>query len=87
MCELCDAIRSGDGVLITDRFFMIRACRTCQQELGEEIPLVVLKEHRRTLTADEQQAFEEIVATCFPGRVPRGIGMRSIPDHWHEHMV
>jgi hypothetical protein len=78
MCELCDAF-PGDGVYSS--FFLLEECNTCG------IPILVLKTHSPALTLAEQMLFYDILLEHFPGYEPRGIGMRSIPDHWHEHLV
>jgi hypothetical protein len=49
--------------------------------------MLVLGEHRPWLTPQEEAIFYEVLDLHFPGFEPRGIGMRTIPTHWHEHLV
>lgn len=75
MCELCKAEpeqRFGSFFLLT--------CRTCG------VPMLVCREHRDWITADEFQEFLQIAQEQFPGYALRGWGMRKIPQHWHEHL-
>jgi hypothetical protein len=78
VCELCHA--SADAVHYGP-FFLIEECDTCG------IPILVLNRHRPHLTLAEEMHFFDILAEYFPDYEPRGIGMRSIPGHWHEHLV
>jgi len=63
-------------------FFIIN-CKKCN------VPVLVLKQHRSTLTTGEQQAADFIYRKYFEPKslVPRNIGMRSCTSHWHEHYV
>ena len=78
MCGLCQA-HPGDGVY--GPFFLIDECDTCG------VPMLVLREHRPQLTLAEEMRFFDVLEEHFPGYEPRGIGMRSIPGHWHEHLI
>jgi len=75
-CELCETVFERD---LGD--FYILTCRTCK------VPMIVLKEHRTILTKEEEIEVENIRKSLFPDKVFRDIGMRSQPDHWHEHLI
>jgi hypothetical protein len=75
-CELCKA--SGKPVL--GGLFFILECRTCN------VPMVVSREHRVTITEDERGQLELIRKIYFSGKKFRGY-MRSITDHWHDHLI
>ena len=49
--------------------------------------MIVLKEHRAVLTWDEQAELEVLRLKHFPYYRPRGIGVRSNPEHFHEHYI
>lgn len=75
MCDLCDAYpKQAFG-----NFFLI-ICRSCG------VPMLVLRDHRSEITKEEFAQFVRLLSCKFPGYTPRGIGTRSIPDHWHEHL-
>lgn len=78
MCALC---RAYPGAGRYGPFFLIEECNTCG------VPMLVLAEHRAWLTPREEQLFYDILDDYFPDYEPRGIGMRSIPTHWHEHLI
>lgn len=78
-CSLCHV---KSRVKEFNNFFIIN-CRKCN------VLMLVLKQHRSTLTTAEQQAADFIYKEYFEpkGLVPRNIGMRSCTAHWHEHYV
>lgn len=79
-CDLCEAIHSGKFRKYSC-FYCISKCNTCG------IPILVLDSHESTLGVHEQEQFERVVKTFFSEYSLRGIGMRSNPTHWHEHLV
>jgi len=79
-CDLCEAIHSGEFYKYSC-FYCIPVCDTCG------IPILVLGHHEPTLNGHEQEQFEKVIKTFFLEYRLRGIGMRSNPTHWHEHLV
>ena len=77
-CRLCDAYPADKDLGL---FYLVEQCDNCK------IPIVVLKEHRKDLNEEESFEFKRLLEEEFPNYKPRGIGMRTIPDHWHEHLV
>ena len=75
MCSLCESYSE-----VSHGSFFVLTCRNC------DVPMVVLHEHRDWITDAEFNQFLYIARTYFPGYSPRGVGMRSVPGHWHEHM-
>lgn len=78
-CDLCKAYPGRKEI---GPFFVLN-CKTCK----DNPPMLVLREHRGKLTMLETEEFLRVVYQHFPGNKPRGWGMRSITDHWHEHLV
>lgn len=78
LCALCNV---KDKVWLEQGFFGIEKCDTCN------IPIITLEKHKSKLNKKEEKIFEDLIEKYYPGYKGRGIGMRSIPDHWHEHMV
>lgn len=56
-------------------------CRFCR------VPMIVLGEHRSELTKEEGVVVEGLRRKYYSGSRVRGIGMRSLPGHWHEHYI
>lgn len=82
MCRLCQTERDKSGSY-KDRspaFFEL----TCDTH---QVPMLILKEHRATLTPQEGEEVEALAKRFYPNRSPRGTGMHSIKGHWHEHYV
>jgi len=77
-CRLCSAVPSVD----LGDFYLI----FCDQCEGKP-PILVLKEHQRYLTPHQQNTFDMLRERYFPGFKPRGMGMRTEPRHWHEHLI
>lgn len=78
-CSLC----SLDGFrLYDDNIFSVVYCET-----HTDTPMAVLKRHTEDPTAREMAHIYSAMLKNFPGRKPRGIGMQSIPTHWHEHWI
>ena len=77
-CRLCESCPAEQDFGL---FYLIEQCDTCK------IPIVVLKEHHKDLNEEEAYEFKRLLEEEFPNYKPRGIGMRTIPDHWHEHLV
>jgi hypothetical protein len=75
MCDLCKA-RSERTL---GSFFLL-TCRNCG------VPMLVLRDHRDWISAEEFQQFCSLARAYFPGYGLRGLGMRTIPEHWHEHL-
>jgi len=78
-CDLCNV---SNVEFSNDTFFSISSCNVHHGQ-----PLVVLKHHRSKLTPQELKLFHAFISLHYPGYVPRGIGMQSIKDHWHEHLI
>lgn len=76
-CRLCDVNPAEKDLGL---FYLIEKCDTCK------IPIIVLKEHRKDLNEEESAEFKRLLEKEFPEYKSRGIGMRTIPDHWHEHL-
>jgi len=81
-CRLCEAYKNKDGTYrdVHEWFFEL-ICDT------HKVPLLVLKEHRAKLTDEEEIIVGQIAEILYPNRKPRGTGMHSIVDHWHEHYI
>ena len=77
MCSLCN-VKNKEWE--SDKFFGL-ICRTCN------VPMIVLKEHKASLTDEEAQEFKKLIKIYYPDRKPRNVGMRSLPNHWHEHLI
>jgi hypothetical protein len=75
MCSLCAAIPEQ----VFGSFYLL-TCRSCG------VPMLVCREHRDWITAEEFQEFVTIARRHFPGYSLRGVGMRTVPAHWHEHL-
>jgi len=80
MCDLCRAVASQRYVGYGD-FIFIPKCRTC----GE--PMLVYNHHVAELSEGIYRQFKAIISSYFPNMKPRGIGMRSLKDHWHEYLT
>lgn len=81
-CRLCDAYKNKNGTYrdVHEWFFEL-ICDT------HKVPLLILKEHRAELTEEEKIIAQKINNLLHPDRKPRGTGMHSIVDHWHEHYI
>jgi hypothetical protein len=79
MCELCE-VPEEDKKWSEDGFFGI-ICRLCH------LPMVVCEDHTAELETVDQEKAKELAEKYFPGRWPRGLGMRSCQNHYHEHYV
>lgn len=77
MCELCNAIK--DAIWIEGSFFGL-ICKSCK------IPMIVLKHHKENLSVGERNEMINIIKKRYPNYILRGY-MRSIPDHWHDHLI
>ena len=86
MCDLCNLVNQKRNPLKNIRFGIFMYEPECADPECA-MPMIILREHRAELTAIEQVEFEIILEEHFPGLKARGIGMRSIKDHWHEHLV
>lgn len=80
ICDLCQAVESEEYEQLS-QFRYIPECKTC----GD--PLIILDSHKPFLTEDEQEALDKIMSWRFPDKKLRGIGMRSLKQHWHEHIL
>jgi len=82
VCKLCDAINIKKDYELEIEGFVIMTCNHCN------IPMIVLKEHKAGLTSKEKTRFNMILRNYFNKKYkPRGIGMREVPEHWHEHLL
>lgn len=61
--------------------FLGAICRTCC------VPMIILKEHKSELNQEEVEEKKRLISKYYPDLEERGIGMRDIKDHWHEHLV
>lgn len=78
-CELCNITNIE---FCNETFFSISSCKVHRGQ-----PLVVLKYHRSKLTLQEHKLFNDFICRYYPDYAPRGIGMQSIKDHWHDHLI
>lgn len=86
MCDLCNLVTEGRNPLKNidfGSFFYEPEC----QDPACAMPMLILKEHRDTITEDEREELKYVIGMHFKGLMPRDIGMRSIKSHWHEHLV
>lgn len=81
MCLLCDYVKTCDEDHRFGSFVLIDKCKTCG------VPILVLQFHNPCLDREEKQEFLSLMKNQFDTYKPRNIGMRSIPDHWHEHLI
>lgn len=79
-CQLCH-ISDKDKIWQEGDFFGIEKCKTC----GE--PMIVHVFHVKELSFLDNKAALRLMKKYWPDREPRGIGMRSIKNHWHEHLI
>jgi|GEM_PF-6660274 len=80
MCELCN-VSQTDKLFETADFFGLQ-CRKC------DVPMVVSRFHVSSLPPVDLRKADKLAKEQFgPSYKPRGIGMRSNPDHWHEHYL
>lgn len=79
-CDLCKAVK-GDQFKRFGSFILIPDCDTCH------IPILCFRKHKADLSAREVLEFYDIIRKHFPDKKPRQIGMKSEPQHWHEHLV
>lgn len=63
--------------------FAIMDCDSC------DVPMAVLREHRREPTSDEREVMQQALAAVADVKYPTGWyfddHMRQIPDHYHLH--
>ena len=78
-CPLCN-VKDEDIIWRDDGFFGLM-CRTCH------IPMIILSEHRNTITKEEMEKVDDILQRRYLGYRLRNIGMRDIKTHWHEHVI
>ena len=82
LCHLC----LGDvheKIYARDGFVIVTDCDI------HKIPMVVIKEHRDRPTTFEREHIKLVLNNIFgEGNWKfRGTGMRSIPEHFHEHLI
>lgn len=88
MCELCELVKGIDHgetkeeVLYNDRVFVAVYCKT-----HPGTPMAVVREHTVSLTQQVLGYIYGVMGKKYSDRIPRGTGMTSIKDHWHEHWV
>jgi len=78
-CELCQ----GDdimGIIHQDDVCWITRCKI------HKVPMIVLNDHKDKPTEDEMKHMESLRQRYFPKLKFRGY-MKSIPDHWHDHLI
>jgi len=85
MCDLCDLINKGRNPLKNIEFGRFLYEPECADPACA-MPMLILKEHRVDLTFVERVQLGMIVELHFPDLRLRGIGMRKIKEHWHEHL-
>jgi len=76
VCELCSVV---DKKLWSEQGFFGLTCRHCR------VPMIVLEAHRVNLTDGERVTLKALQQKYFLKLKARGIGVRSCPNHWHEH--
>ena len=77
MCQLIEEKK----YIWKEKDFVGAMCKTCNQ------PMIILMDHRDHVCAVELQVMELLAGKYFKLLQPRGIGMRSITNHYHEHFV
>ncbi len=77
MCDLCTASNKE----WEEEGFYGLICNGCN------VPMIVLVEHKNTLAKDEKKVVERLRQKYYPDSKYRGWGMRTIPQHWHEHFI
>lgn len=84
-CELCALVRSTHWYAeFTEPFaFAILDCDSC------DVPMAVLREHRRRLTESEAEVVRAALRAVADAKYPQGWvfddNMRQIPEHYHIH--
>jgi len=76
-CSLCKAY---PGEKDLGKYYIL-TCNTCR------VPMIVLKEHRASITEEEWQEADEMRKKLYPNKKFRKQGMRKILFHWHWHLV
>jgi len=74
-CKLCSVKRK---VWEDDKFF----CIECNKHF---VPMIVLKEHRQTLTRGEKLLVKSLIQMHYPRWYPDTTKSDS-DDHWHLHL-
>lgn len=86
-CELCKLVEDiskeiDKSYYYQDDLIVIKDCRTCG------IPMIVIKRHDKDPTPEELERAELVMKKLFGEKARfRGIGMRSIRQHYHEHIL
>lgn len=78
MCQLCQ-VGEHEKQWDEGRFYGL-ICKTCR------VPMIVLKEHKAKLSDEERAEMIEIVKRRYSDKKLRGY-MRSIIEHWHDHLL
>lgn len=84
-CELCRLARTTAWYAEFDEpfRFAILDCDSC------DVPMAVLGDHRKTISAEERIVFERELGAVADRKYPQGWfwddHMRQIPDHYHAH--
>lgn len=84
-CELCELVRSTTWYAEFDEpfRFTILDCDSC------DVPMAVIGDHKRALTAAESDVVRANLAKIADEKYPHGWvfddNMRQIPDHYHVH--
>jgi len=76
----CDLCKAWPGKKDLGKYYIL-ICNTCH------VPMIVLREHRASVTKEEWQEVDEIRKKLYPDRKLRKQGMRKILSHWHWHLV
>ena len=85
LCKLVEDVAAGgrpQEVLFQDEIFLVVYCLD-----HPDTPMAVLKEHTVDPDGNELGRVFWTMDHKYPARKPRGTGMGTIPDHWHEHWV
>jgi len=90
VCELCELVKridrgeAGEEVLHNDRVFV---AVYCSNPAHPGIPMAVARGHTTSLTKWASGYINGVMNKKYPDRKPRGTGLATIIDHWHEHWV
>ena len=90
-CSLCDLVKrveSGEGpheeIVWRSAHFIVVFCNNPDHP---GTPMAVYREHTETIPPEELNLITEVMKIFYSQKVPRGKGMLTIKDHWHEHWV
>jgi len=85
-CPLCRLVQDGEKffpeLIYEDDLVTITYCK-----IHTICPMIVLNEHKKEISIIEWKHILQIKDKLFSNTRFRGIGMKRIPNHWHEHLI